>query len=124
MNTLVGTFRPLAFRLAGEPATLTLQAARPGIAAAAAFGRLRLRCGEHRFDLGLPAVPDPARFGMAFAGIELDALPEDILLGAIEAWLEETVAALNSRGVSLDLESWQATTPDEEPACVWELSRA
>lgn len=124
MNVIVGTHRVLNLRLAGETATLTFSALPPGWTRAAAFGCLRFRCGEHLLELGLPGLPAPGTFGLAFAGIELDALPEELLLGALEVWLEEPLAILNTHGVSLELERWRLGAPDASPACLWELRRA
>lgn len=118
-NVLCGTHREFAFAWAGKPARLrfTESARAPQPA-----GWLRVRLGDHSFDLGLPALPEPSALGAAFAGIELAALPEDLLLGVLEAWLEDATAALQKQSLTLQLEGWRTTAPATPAAAGWEIA--
>ncbi len=118
-NALVGTLRSFPFTWAEKPAVLRFIAAS---AAPVPSGYLRLRLGDHSLDVGLPELPEPSSLGVAFAGIEIAALPEELLLGVLEAWLADPIAALQSHAVSLQLEAWQTTEPNVAATLGWELT--
>jgi type III secretion system YscQ/HrcQ family protein len=117
-NSLVGTHRELGFSWAGKPAQLRLvDAAR----APRARGWLRLRLDDHSFELGVPDLPEPSSLGASFAGIEVAALPEELLLGVLEIWLADAIAALQPHGVSMHLTAWRTDAPSKVVDCGWEL---
>lgn len=119
MNTLVGEHREFLFTWAGKPARLQFV---PVAQSSTARGWLRCRIGDHSLDLGLPALPEPSSLGARFAGIELSLLPEELLLGVLEVWLEDPLAAAQAQGVGIQLEAWQTNTPPPAMAtCGWEI---
>jgi type III secretion system YscQ/HrcQ family protein len=118
-NTLVGTHRAFAFAWSGKPALLRFVDVSH---APRVSGWLRVRLGDHSFDLGLPALPEPSSLGAAFAGIEIAALPEELLLGVLEAWLEEPLAALQRQSLALHLEAWQTAESPPAASCDWEIA--
>lgn len=119
-NRLAGTQRDLSFPWAGQPARLRFVAPTQ---VPAPTGWLVVRCGEHRFELGLPALPEPAALGVAFAGIEFAALPPDLVPGVIEAWLEEPLAVALRQGVNLQPDAWQTSSSRLPAFCGWEVAR-
>ncbi len=120
-NLLLGTGRAFAFAWAGQPAVLRFTVAEAAPAATCWF---RVRLDDHSFDLGLPALPEPAALGVAFAGIEIAALPEELLLGVLEAWWADAAAALRAQGVAPHLEAQTAAAPGLPPALGWKSAAA
>lgn len=119
-NALLGVTRDLTFAWASVPARMTLS---PLPAHSNAAGWLRVQLDDHSVDLGLPALPEPSSLSPAFAGIEIAQLPEDLLLGVLEVWLEEPLAALRRHGIAAQLTGWQLSAPLTPPACAWRISR-
>ncbi|PTY07826.1 YscQ/HrcQ family type III secretion apparatus protein [Opitutaceae bacterium EW11] len=120
MNALVGTRREFAFPWAGKQARLRFA---PLDGAPSPSGWLRVRLGDRSFDLGLPRLPEPSSLGAAFAGIEIEQLPEPLLLGVLEAWLQDPLAALKRQSLELQLEAWQTAEPASGAALGWEIAR-
>jgi type III secretion protein Q len=119
LNLLVGQTRRFPFSWAGQRAALRFTMSE---AAPAPVTYLRVRLDDHSFDLGLAARPEPAALGVAFAGIELSALPGELLLGVLEAWLEDPVQSLRAQSIGLQLEACHEETPTAPLALGWEIS--
>jgi len=111
-NALIGTERDFTFLWAGKPARFRFTEVS---LAPASNGSLRVRLGDHRFEVGLPALPEPASLGATFAGIELCALPTELVAGVLEAWLDDAIRVLKQHSLSLELEGWE----DEQRAVAW-----
>lgn len=120
-NALFGIARDIAFTWAGKPASVRFFEPAEAIEPA---GWLHVRLGDHGFELGLLALPEPATLGAAFAGIEVRQLPEELLLGVLETWLDEPIAALQRAGVSFQLSAWQSAAKPGPVRCAWELTWA
>lgn len=119
-NALFGLRRSFAFSWGGKPAQLRLVAP---TAAPASTVHLAAELGGHPVQIGLPRLPEPASLGVAFAGIEMEGLPEDILLGVLEVWLADAMKAAAAAGVAGRLTGYAATPPTLAPACGWEVAR-
>jgi len=119
LNTIVGTQREFALTWAGKVGRFRFV---PPAPADPPTGWLRVRLDEHSFDWGLPALPELSSLGAGFAGIEIAQLPEKLLLGVLEVWLEEPIAALQRQGITVHLEGWRNTDSPPASDCGWELT--
>lgn len=118
-NTLLGSFREFPFNWAGKSAALSFIDA---ASARAPTGWVRVRLGDHSLDVGIPSLPEPSSLGAAFAGIEIAALPEDLVVGVLEAWLDEPLQALKQQGVHLELEAWSSAPRASEADLGWHIT--
>lgn len=119
-NALFGLRRAFPFSWAGKPARLRFVA--PAAASASQI-HLVVRAGGQVVHVGLPGLPEPASLGVAFAGIEIAGLPEDILLGVLETWLADGLKAAGAAGLPLEIKAF-APAPSSLPlACGWEVAR-
>jgi type III secretion protein Q len=60
---------------------------------------------------------------VAFAGIEIAGLPDDLLLGVLEAWAADGLKAAGAAGLPLELKAIGPTPPPLPAACGWEIAR-
>lgn len=118
-SALVGIRRTFAFSWAGKPARLRFT---PLSAAPGPTGYLRLKGEAFSCVLGVPALPEPSSLGVAFAGIEVAALPEELLLGVLELWLADPLAALQRQGLTVKLAGWQTGPVERSALCGWEIT--
>ncbi|MBL9205790.1 MAG: type III secretion system cytoplasmic ring protein SctQ [Opitutaceae bacterium] len=118
-SVLVGIRRVFTFAWAGKPGRLRFT---PAAAAPVPSGHLRLKGEAFSCSLGLPALPEPSSLGVAFAGIEVAALPEELLLGVLELWLADPLAALQRQGLPVQLAGWSIGSPERPALCGWEIS--
>ena len=118
-SVLVGLKRAFPFSWAGKPARLRFS---PLGSAPAATGFLRLEGEGFSADLALPVLFQPSSLGVAFAGIEIAALPEELLLGVLEVWLADPLAALQRQGFPLRVAAWQMGPSSRPAVCGWDIS--
>jgi type III secretion protein Q len=118
-HALVGVHREFPFTWSGKAAVLRFTAVE---AAPAASGWLHLRLGDHSLALGLPALPEVSALGANFAGIEIAALPDDLIVGVLEAWIHDAVEALKPHNIPLQLENWCPEETRHVADFGWEIS--
>jgi type III secretion system YscQ/HrcQ family protein len=119
-NALYGVRRIFPFAWGGKPARLRFVAP---AAAAAVSVHLTVRAGAHLMQVGLPKLPEPASLGVAFAGIEIAGLPDDLLLGVLETWLADAIKSAGAAGLPVEVKGVSPTPPTTPPVCGWEIGR-